>query len=112
MDISGFDDLAEQAEDLADEFEEKAERAEQLDGENEVPFDELFDRQFMQEHTDSSSIDGFLDQSGWEVESQEDFEQIPEDEFDVYVRQHTEFDSWEEMFRAAGTTWMWDQLGF
>jgi hypothetical protein len=89
-----------------------ADNAEQLQGENEVAFAELFTEQFMRQHTDVSSFEQYLENSQWDVESQSEFEAIPEDEFDEYVSNHSAFDSWEEMLETAGTEWAVRQIGF
>jgi len=107
----GFDDFADDLDDLADQFGEMADNAEELEGENEVAFEELFTEQLMRQHTDVASFDEFLEQSQWEVESEEDFEAIPEDEFDEYVNENTDFESWEDMYGTAGTEWMAREIG-
>lgn len=112
----GFDDFADDLNDLADQFDDMADEAEELEGElegeNEVPFNELFTEKFMRQNTDVDSFDEFLEQSQWEVESQEDFRAIPDDEFDEYVDEHSDFDSWEEMLGTAGREKVARDLGF
>jgi hypothetical protein len=110
-DFGGFDDFANDLDDLADQFGEMADNAEELDGENEVAFEDLFTEQFMRQHTDVTSFEEFIENSQWEVESEEDFEAIPEDEFDEYVNDHSDFDSWEDMLGTAGTEWMAREIG-
>jgi hypothetical protein len=95
------DNLVDRLDTLADQFETMADNAERLQGENEVAFAELFTEQFMRQHTDVSSFEQYLENSQWEVESQEEFEAIPKDEFDEYVTNHSEFDSWEAMLETA-----------
>ena len=43
--------------------------------------------------------------SGFKVESQEDFEAIPDDVWDEFIRNNTSFASWKEMLQAAGAAW-------
>lgn len=88
-----------------------ADNAEELDGENEVSVDDLFTEQFMREHTEVTSFEEFVERSQWEVESEEDFEAIPEDEFDTYVSNNSDFDSWEDMYGTAATEWMAREIG-
>jgi len=104
IEINGFDELQ-------DELNRLAQNAEELDGTNEVPFDELFPPAFMRQYTDAENIDEFIEQSQWPVESQEDFRAIPEDEFDQYVSEHTLFSSWEAMMDKAGEEYVSRQLG-
>lgn len=77
---------------------------------NEIPFEELFTEQFMQLYTEFDSIWAFLDESPWTVESQEDFKAIPDDEFDDYVNEHTDFPRWKTMYKTAGKKYMERQL--
>lgn len=105
FEMDGFDELQ-------DRLEEMKESAEELDGENKIPFDELFDESFMRSHTEFESFDELIDESPWEVESEDDFIAIPEDEFDEYVAEHSEFDDWEEMKGVAAQKWMSSRLGF
>lgn len=89
VEITGFDDL--------DGFRERVESSE-----GEVPMTDLFTPDFMQNYTEFTTFDAFLDRSPWPVETQEDFEAIPADELDAYVRERTGFDSWETMLSVAG----------
>lgn len=110
-DFSGFDEAAEDFQELADDFEEMAENAEELDGENEVNLSEILTEEFMREHTDTTSFDDFLENSPWTVESEEDFEEIPEEEFDQYIQENSDFDSWDKMVSEAGKEWMLREIG-
>lgn len=91
-------------------FEQLGEKAKELEEENEIPFSELFDVSFMREHTPHSDFEAFLEAGGFEVETQEDFEAIPEAELDEHIRETTELESWEEMQNAATEAWVADQL--
>ena len=111
-DFDGFDDLADELADFADQLGEMADNVGELEGENNVALEDLFTEQFMRQHTDTVSFEEFIENSQWEVESQEDFEAIPEDEFDEYVDERSDFDTWEDMFGAAGTEWIAREIGF
>lgn len=99
---SGFDDLT-------DKLDEMQESANNLDGQR-VSFDELFPRPFMQRHTDADDIEEFLEHSQWNIDSNKDFEAIPEIELDRYVDQHSEFRTWEQMQTKAMNEWTSRQL--
>lgn len=101
--MDGFDELSEGLERLQ-------RNAERLDGENSVPLAELFDPTFMRTHTEFTSFEEMLEESPWEIETQDDFEAIPEPEFDVFVREHTGFTSFEEMQQVAGNEWVRREL--
>lgn len=88
-----------------DEFQNKLKRmqkkAKELEGEQQVPFDVLFNNDFMCKYTDFNNIDEMIDKSGFKVENTKDFEAIPDDEWDIYVEKVTRFNSWEEMLEYA-----------
>lgn len=101
----GFDDLA-------DRLDEMRKGAKKYESGQEVSFEELFPPIFMQQYTDFGTMDEFLEQSPWNVETNEDFEQIPEDEFDQYVQSNSKFESWEDMLGKAGTEQISRDMGF
>lgn len=105
FELKGFDELQNRLQELAD-------KAEKLSGEHEVSFDELFVDEFMTKHTKFSSFNELLDASPFEVNSAEDFEAIPDAEFDQYISQVTNFDSWESMLEEASSGYAARQLGF
>ena len=105
FELEGFDELQNTLQDLAD-------RAENLSGEHEVSFEELFVKEFMINHTNFSTFNELLDASPFEVNSPEDFEAIPDAEFDRYISQATNFDSWESMLEEATCEYAARQLGF
>ena len=83
---------------------------EQLEGEHSIPLNELFNDEFMLRNTDFDSIDALFKSSGFKVESQDDFEAIPDEPWNVFILEHTRFSSWEEMRNAAVTAWAHRQL--
>ena len=105
MPTDGFDDLI-------DDLNELEQNAEELDGENQVPLTELLNPGFMQKYTEFASIDEMFEQSKWTVESEEDLDAIPDQEFDTYVRDHTQFTDSEEMMGMAAEEWTAEQMGF
>ena len=99
------------ADDLKDELNRLSQNAKELDGTNQVPLVELFNPSFMRRYTEFDSFENMLEQSQWTVETQEDLEAIPEDQFDRYVREHTQFPDSEEMMGVATEEWTADQMG-
>lgn len=92
--ITGFDKLEK-------ELNRIKRNAEALSGTKEVSFAELFTPGFMSQNTAVSSFDAFLEAGGYQVNSKEDFEAIPDEEFDAYVRENTRFTSWQDMLQSA-----------
>jgi hypothetical protein len=64
----------------------------------------------MAQYTQRESLPEFVRAGGFVVESAEDFKAIPDEAFDAYVRQHTEFADWREMHVAAVRVWARRQL--
>ena len=82
------------------------------DGNLEIPFEELFYNEFMKEHTSFKTFDELLEKSGFQVDNQEDFKNIPDNEWNIFIKENTKFESWEEMQSEAGTKYVANQLGF
>jgi hypothetical protein len=87
-----------------DQFRHKLERlsrnAQNVNGP--VAFDDLFPPEFMRRHTDFPTIQALAEASGFKIESQEDFEVIPDAEWDAFIRQRTRFATWRDMTAEAG----------
>ncbi len=66
-----------------------------------ISLDDLFPERWMDEHTDAESIEAFVLESDFDVESPEPFQDIPDYEWDRYVASRTEFEDWSEMVSAA-----------
>lgn len=76
-----------------------------------VSFGELFPASFMRKYTSFSSMDELLDAGGFKVESQEDFEAIPDTAFDKHIAANTRFRSWEDMLGEATSQYATKKLG-
>jgi hypothetical protein len=87
-----------------DEIRQKLEalqrRAQNLSGP--VAFEDLFPPEFMRRYTDFTSIDDLVAASGHNVQSTEDFEAIPQAEWDALIQAKTRFKSWEALQAKAG----------
>lgn len=101
--ITGFDEFEKNLSDLQNKVEELAQ-------EQSVSFDVLFDNGFMESHTEFSTFNDLLLAGHYEVHSQEDFESIPQSEFDDFISNHTPFDNWEDMLSSATTEYLTKQF--
>jgi hypothetical protein len=61
----------------------------------------------MQRHSGFLSFQAMLDSSPF---AEMEFDQIPDAEWDAYVRQSTRFMSWQEMLTDAAAEWVKGQL--
>ena len=89
-----------------------AQKLNKLDGTHDVSYDELFNSSFMGRYSQYSTIDEFFDAGGFEFETEEDFEKIPEEQLNAHVLGSTNFSCWKEMLTKAGEDWLRIELGF
>ncbi len=103
--VTGFDELQKY-------FNQMGKAAKKLQGQKTISFDELFTFSFMTKYTQYESFDEFLKAGGFEVNSQEDFEAIPDADMDTYVSKMTSFRSWQNMLDKATEQYISKKLGF
>lgn len=84
--------------------------AKELNGTKHVSFSELFPPSFMRKYTHFSSMNALLEAGGFNIESQEDFEAIPDDVFDKHIAATTHFENWENMLSEATTQYALKKL--
>ena len=100
------------ASDLQRKLRDLQNRAHALHGQHEVSLEEICTPAFMAEHTDCASLDELFHQDGLAINSQEDLDQMPAHDLDRVVAAHSRFQSWAELFQAAGLEWVQRQIGF
>lgn len=101
------DDLreaAEEADDLPDPRDIVAE-------DEEIPLDEMFDAEFMADHTDFETFDEMVAASPSEASSADELELIPDGAWDEFVAETTDFDDEEELVFAVRDHWVATKLG-
>ncbi|KQL17682.1 hypothetical protein [Cytobacillus solani] len=86
--------------------------AKELEKTTSISFDELFITSFMSKNTKFDSFDEFLNAGNFKVESQDDFEAIPEDDMDQHVMKNTNFKDWQTMLETATQEYIQKKLGF
>ncbi|WP_243450303.1 hypothetical protein [Desulfosporosinus sp. Sb-LF] len=79
--------------------------------EGSILFTELFTSEFMQRYTQFESIEELLSSGGFEVNSEEDYEAIPDEDIDIHVAKTTNFSSWKEMLTDAVEAYTIKQSG-
>lgn len=82
----------------------------EMDGTQEVKLTDLMNESFISTCSKFSSIEELIDASGYKVESKEDFEAIPDDEWDDFIKNNTTYENWLEMQKSAGTEFAKAQL--
>lgn len=73
-----------------------------VEGTRNYTMKELFNDDFMSQHTKYSNISDFLEASGFDFSSQEAFRNVDESRLDKYISENSDFSSWEEMKSVAG----------
>lgn len=84
------------------QLEQMEKNAEALDGTHNVPMDEVLPPAFMHRHSSFSTFQDMYDASPFKDMK---FEDIPDAEWDEYVRKTTSFSSWEKMRNAGAEEW-------
>jgi hypothetical protein len=103
IEIKGLDQLTRKLEDLQ-------RRAENLSGN--VPTRGILTPAFLRKHSRFSSIEEMFEASGFKVETQDDFKNIPDQPWDEFIAKETTFPNWKEMLSAAGGEYAKRKLGF
>jgi len=96
---------------LQKKFEQMQKAAKELEKTKTVSFNELFTSSFMKKYTKFSTIDEFFEAAKFVINSQEDFEAIPDEELDAHVKNSTAFSSWEDMLSKATEIYISKKLG-
>lgn len=73
-----------------------------LEGQHNVPFEEIFTKSFMQKYTDFDSIKSFASKSNFDFN---DMESINENDLDKFVNDNTTFSNWKLMLTKASEQW-------
>ncbi|MEG0258434.1 MAG: hypothetical protein RR595_05605 [Lysinibacillus sp.] len=102
--MDGFDELQK-------ELEQLSKSAKELEGEQSVPFSELFTHDFMSKYTTFHSLESLLSSGNFKAETDEEFDAIPENELDSHVSKTTDFDNWEDMLGTAVEEYAVKKLG-
>lgn len=98
---------------MSDDFKglkKLVQNAKKLDGQHDVQLGVIFNEGFIQSHTKFSSIDDLFEKAGFKVESKEDFDAIPQEDIDSFVRDNTNFEDFNEMYKSATTEYVKKQL--
>lgn len=105
IEFNGFDDLNKRLNDMSN-------KANELNGTNQVELGQLLNDRFMQANTDFNSLDDMFEKSPFDVKTSDHFEAIPQEQLDEFISNHSKFSSWNTMLETASTTWVAKQLGF
>ncbi len=68
---------------------------------NHISFEKLFNEAFMSKYSNCKSFDEFLIKGNFQVKSEEDVDDIPDELFDRHVVRETKFADWKSMLETA-----------
>jgi len=68
---------------------------------SEIPIEEIFTENFMNYCSEYSSINEFLEDSGFVIEDGVLYDELVSAELDAFVKNKTSYDDWDSMFQAA-----------
>jgi hypothetical protein len=96
---------------LDKKLDELKRRAEELQGQWEVPLSDLMPPSFIAKCSAFSSLEQLFDASPFEIRNTDDFRAISDDQWDAFISENTSFSTWREMQDAAVQKWTRRQLG-
>ncbi len=68
---------------------------------NQVSLEKLFNEDFMSKYSSCKSFNEFLIKGNFQVKTEEDVDNIPDELFDRHVVRETEFADWKSMLETA-----------
>lgn len=106
MQIKGLDEFSKSLKKISD----NAKRLEDA-GTQSVSLSELMGPEFISARTRFPDVETLFAESGFKIDTPEDFKAIPEEDWDRFIKAETTFSSWKEMLTTAGALWTKKQLG-
>ncbi|MED4848295.1 hypothetical protein [Bacillus atrophaeus] len=85
--------------------------AKELNGTKSVPLVELLTTDFVRKNTKFMNLDEMIETSPFEINNDEDFAAIPDQEWDDYIRANSKFFNWQEMLEQATEDYVVRKLG-
>ena len=84
--------------------------AKELDGTHEVPITDLLTKSFMNKHSRFVTFEELIRGSGLvqasETITQEDIKAIPQDKWDTWIAESTDFSGWNALIRSAANEYI------
>ncbi|OPB16921.1 MULTISPECIES: hypothetical protein [Pseudomonas] len=77
--------------------------AKELEGTHQVKLVDMFNPEFVSKHSKFADLDALFAASGFKIDTADDLAAVPDDEWDKFISENTDFSSWAEMQSSAGT---------
>jgi hypothetical protein len=104
MSVKGFDELSKRLQQLS-------QGAKDLSETKSATMGEIFTPDFVSKNTRFANIDELFAAGGFNVSNPAEFEAIPQDKLDAFIRAESSFNSWREVLNAAGAEWAKRKMG-
>lgn len=82
---------------------------EAINGEHDIEM--IFTEDVMKSKTKYNDIGKFFEAAPYEINSQEDYKNLPNGALDEFTKENTDFKNWEEFSKYAGTEFAKKELG-
>ncbi|NMO95544.1 hypothetical protein [Paenibacillus lemnae] len=105
FDMKGFEEFNSSPEELDQKTRE-------LENNRSVPVEQVLTPDFMAKYANSASVEHFFEAGGFLVKNDEDFDALPQEPLDQYVRETSSFDSFQDMVDKAVREYIVRNLGF
>ncbi len=107
--VKGLDEAIDNLKSLQNKLRE-------LEGKHKISLDELMTKEFMKKHTKYDNFNEFVINSNLVPEdtvkiTKEMFADIPDEDFDKYIRDNTDFQSWKDMLQTSTNEYAKRKLG-
>lgn len=81
-----------------------------VEGTHSVSMIDLLNPHFVSKKTRFLDLDELSKAGGFNFDSVEEFEKIPQEKLDAFIASESEFSDWQELIKAAGEEWIRKQI--
>ena len=108
-----FDIKIDGIKEVQDKLNKMVQTAEELEKGKSVSLNELMTNGFVKKNTEHDTFESFAIESGLISKGEEVTEEIlNSSDFNKYVKNNTDFESWDDMLQTASVKYIQKQLGF
>lgn len=93
-----------------DELKRKLEKLNELQGS--IPLTEVLSQDFLSINTPFKSLEDLFAKGGYSVNSDADYEAIPQQDLDNFVAKNTSYKNWQELINAGMSSYITKKAGF
>lgn len=87
-----------------------SENLKRIEPQQEIPITHILSDSFIQSKTPFSSLNDLFEKGGFNVETKEDLEAIPDEDLNSFISENSEYSTFKEMISAAGAIYMKNML--